>query len=35
MYKTTTEIRRWVKIGVEKAELMIATGQAEESDCKW
>lgn len=26
---------RWVKIGVEKAELLIATGQAEESHCKW
>ena len=26
---------RWVKIGLEKAELMIATGQAEESQCNW
>lgn len=26
---------RWVKIGIEKAELLIATGQAEESDSKW
>ena len=26
---------RWVKIGIEKAELLIAMGQAEESDSKW
>lgn len=26
---------RWVKIGVEKAELLIVTGQAEESNSKW
>jgi len=26
---------RWVRIGIEKAELLIAMGQAEESDSKW
>ena len=26
---------RWVKIGIEKAELMIATGAAELSNSKW
>ncbi len=26
---------RWVKIGLEKAELMVATGEAEESQSKW
>ncbi len=25
----------WVRMGLEKAELMVATGQAEESDSKW